>query len=311
MYNSKELRVFGGNANQPLASDICSYLDIELAPIEIRHFSDGETFVQIKDNVRGMDCFIVQPTSSDVNSNLMELLIIIDALKRASAGRITAVMPYYGYARQDRKDQPRVPITAKLVADLLTAAGAQRIITMDLHVDQIQGYFNIPVDHLYAAPVFIDNYLSKIDFDLMVSPDTGGVARTRAIAKRMKKSIVIIDKRRHSPNHSEVLNVIGDVKDKSLVIYDDILDTCGTVINSSDALLAAGAKAVRVVGVHGVLSKNAFEKLDASSILEIAITNSIEQKKSSRKLKVFNVSSLIGEAILRIHTNTSVSSLFV
>ena len=311
MCKDDELRIFSGNSNIPLAKNIASYLKIELSPMDVNHFADGEIFVQIKNNVRGRDCFVIQSTSPNVNTNLMELLIIIDALKRASAGRITAVLPYYGYARQDRKDKPRVPITAKLVADLISSAGTSRVLTMDLHIDQIQGFFNIPVDHLYAVPVFIEEYLKKIKFNVFASPDIGGVARTRAVAKRMKKQIVIIDKRRHTPNKCEVLNIIGNVKGKSIVIYDDILDTCGTVINATNALIANGAKEVRVVGVHGVFSKNEQNRLAKSKIKEVAITNSIAQKDIYDKVKVFDVAPLIGEAILRIHRNKSVSSVFI
>ncbi len=306
-----ELKLFAGNANKPIAEDIAKFLKTGLAPISLRKFADGEVFVKIEDNVRGADCFVIQPTSPHVNENLMELLIIIDALKRASAGRITAVMPYYGYARQDRKDQPRVPITAKLVADLLTTAGANRVITMDLHVDQIQGFFSIPVDHLYAFPVFQD-YLSGIDFDLFVSPDVGGVARTRGIARRMEKEIAIIDKRRSGPNQCEVINVIGNIEGKSLVIYDDILDTGGTIINASRALMDQGAKEVRVICVHGLFSSSPYKKFLESPIKEVAVTNSICQNfPQDSKFRLFNVAPLIGEAIKRIHEDLSVSSLFI
>ena len=304
MYN--ELKLFTGTSNIPLAEHIAKYLEME-----IKRFSDGEIFVQIPTFIRGSDCFVIQSTSTPGNENLMELLIIIDAMRRASAGRITAVIPYYGYARQDRKDKPRVPITSKLVANLLTVAGADRILTMDLHVDQIQGFFDIPLDHLYAAPVFIEEYLKEADFDLFVSPDVGGVARTRAIAQRTGRDIAIIDKRRYAANKSEVMNVIGDVKGKKLVIYDDILDTGGTAINATKALLEKGAKEVTYLAVHGVFSSNALERLEASPIKEIITTNTIFHKSHIKKLKILDVAPLFGEAISRIHENKSISTLFI
>ena len=311
MYNDTQLKVFSGTSNRVLAENIAKYLNMELADMEIRRFADGETFVQIPNFIRGSDCFVIQSTSTPANENIMELLIMIDALKRASAGRITAVIPYYGYARQDRKDKPRVPITSKLVANLITEAGANRILTMDLHVDQIQGFFDIPLDHLYAAPIFIDEYLKKQDYDLFVSPDVGGVARTRAIAQRMGKDIAIIDKRRYAVNKSVVMNVIGKIKNKRLMIFDDILDTGGTAINAAKALLAGGATDVKYLSVHGVFSNKALERLERSAISEIVVSNSIFQREQIKKLKILDVAPIFGEAISRIHSNESISSLFI
>lgn len=311
MYDKTKLKIFSGTSNKPLAENIAKYLHTELSPMEIKRFADGEIFVQIPNFVRGSDCFVIQSTSTPVNENLMELLIIIDALRRASAGRITAVIPYYGYARQDRKDKPRVPITSKLVANLITEAGANRILTMDLHVDQIQGFFDIPLDHLYAAPIFIDEYLKKQDYDLFVSPDVGGVARTRSIAKRMGKDIAIIDKRRYAANESVVMNIVGDVKGKRLMIFDDILDTGGTAIHAAEALLNEGAIEVKYLSVHGVFSNNALDKLSKSPISEIVISNTILQKEQIKKLKILDVAPIFGEAISRIHNNESISSLFI
>ncbi len=311
MYDDTQLKIFSGTANKPLAEHIAGYLHTELTAMEIKRFADRETFVQIPNFIRGSDCFVIQPTSTPVNENLMELLIIIDALKRASAGRITAVIPYYGYARQDRKDKPRVPITSKLVANLITEAGANRILTMDLHVDQIQGFFDIPLDHLYAAPIFINEYLKHQDYDLFVSPDVGGVARTRAIAQRMGKDIAIIDKRRYAANKSVVMNIIGRVKNKRLMIFDDILDTGGTAINAAKALMAKGAIDVKYLSVHGVFSGDALKRLEESPISEIVVSNTIFQREQIRKLKILDVAPIFGEAISRIHNNESISSLFI
>ena len=311
MYNDTQLKIFSGLSNRVLAEHIAKYLNMELTDMEIRRFSDSETFVQIPNFIRGSDCFVIQSTSTPANENIMELLIMIDALKRASAGRITAVIPYYGYARQDRKDKPRVPITSKLVANLITEAGANRVLTMDLHVDQIQGFFDIPLDHLYAAPIFINEYLKKQDYDLFVSPDVGGVARTRAIAQRMGKDIAIIDKRRYAANKSVVMNVIGKVKNKRLMIFDDILDTGGTAINAAKALLANGAIDVKYLSVHGVFSNKALERLERSPISEIVVSNTIFQREQIKKLKVLDVAPIFGEAISRIHSNESISSLFI
>jgi len=309
----RELLLFTGNANRQLSQEISEYLHLSLADGEVGKFSDGEIQVKINQNVRGADVFVIQPTSPPVNDNLMELLIMIDALKRASADRITAVIPYYGYARQDRKDRPRVPITAKLVADLITAAGASRVLTMDLHAGQIQGFFNIPVDHLFAAPVIIE-YFQSLGWEriCVVSPDAGGVERARAIAKRLDASLAIIDKRRIGPNMAQVMNIIGDVRDKNVIIIDDIIDTAGTITQAVDSLLEHGARRVYACCVHPVLSGSALERIGSSRLEGLAVTNTIAlADKKSEKLIVLSVASLLGEAISRIHQGASVSSLFV
>ncbi len=309
-----ELKLFSGNANRGLVEEIGQYLRLPIADAEVSRFSDGEIFVQINENVRGADVFVVQPTSPPVNDTLMELLIMIDALKRASARRITAVLPYYGYGRQDRKVQPRVPITAKLVADLLTAAGVDRVLALDLHAGQIQGFFNIPADHLFAAPVIID-YLGKKDLQdpVIVSPDAGGVERARAIAKRLKAGLAIIDKRRDSPNVAMFMHLIGDVKDKDVVIIDDMVDTAGTLVQAVGALEREGARRVLACGVHPVLSGPAVERIRTSPLEELIVTNSISVPESKRlaSLTVLTVAPLLGEAIRRIHDEESVSTLFV
>lgn len=309
-----ELKIFSGNANRKLSEEVCDYLKVSPGKAEVSRFSDGEIFVQINENIRGMDVFVIQPTSPPVNDNLMELLIMIDAFKRASARRITAVLPYYGYARQDRKVQPRVPITAKLVADLITSAGAQRILALDLHAGQIQGFFNIPVDHLFAAPVII-NYFErkKLDNLVVVSPDAGGVERARAIAKRLNVSLAIIDKRRDGPNISAVMHIVGDVEGRNIVIIDDIIDTGGTLIQSAESLKQKGANRIFASGVHAVLSGKAIERLKNSCLEEVIITNTIflPEEKILPKMNVLSVGGLIGEAIRRIHNETSLSSLFV
>ncbi|MBI3630191.1 MAG: ribose-phosphate pyrophosphokinase [Candidatus Rokubacteria bacterium] len=309
-----ELKLFSGNANRPLADEIGQYLRVSVANADVDRFSDGEIFVQINENVRGADVFIIQPTCPPVNDNLMELLVMIDALKRASAGRITAVLPYYGYGRQDRKVQPRVPITAKLVADLLTAAGIDRVMALDLHAGQIQGFFNIPVDHLFAAPVIID-YLGKKDLQdpVIVSPDAGGVERARAIAKRLKAGLAIIDKRRDGPNVAVFMHLIGDVRGKDAVIIDDMIDTAGTLIQAVEALEREGARRIIACGVHPVLSGPAVDRIRSSPLEELVITNSIPvpgQKRLAR-VTVLSVAPLLGEAIRRIHDEESVSTLFV
>lgn len=307
------LLLFTGNANRQLSEEISAYLHLPLADAEVGKFSDGEIQVKINQNVRGADVFVIQPTSPPVNDNLMELLIMIDALKRASADRITAVIPYYGYARQDRKDRPRVPITAKLVADLITAAGASRVLTMDLHAGQIQGFFNIPVDHLFAAPVIID-YFQSLGWNqiCVVSPDAGGVERARAIAKRLEASLAIIDKRRIGPNMAQVMNIIGDVRGRNVIIIDDIIDTAGTITQAVGSLLEHGARRVYACCVHPVLSGPALERIDSSRLEGLAVTNTIAlDNKKSDKLIVLSVASLLGEAISRIHQGASVSSLFV
>ncbi|MEN3013594.1 MAG: ribose-phosphate pyrophosphokinase [Endomicrobiia bacterium] len=311
------LRIFSGNANIELYKEIVANLSIPEGRIYVGRFADGEIEVKIEENIRGKDCFVVQPTSPPVNENLMELLVIIDALKRASAARITAVIPYFGYARQDRKSEPRVPITSKLVANLLVAAGTNRVLTIDLHAGQIQGFFDIPVDHLYATPVFLEYLSSHPDFEdkqkvVVVSPDAGGVERARAFAKRLDTSLAIVDKRRPSPNQAEVLNVIGDVKNKVAVIFDDIIDTGGTIIKVVERLKKEGAKKVYAICTHPVLSKGAEKKVEESPLEKLLVTNTIPiGNKKNIKIEVLSVGKLLAEAIKRIHLNTSVSELFV
>ena len=310
-----ELKIFGGRAHPALVAEICEYLNVEAGNVVAYNFSDGETFCQVDENVRGSDVFVVQPTSSPVNENLMELLIMLDTFKRSSASRVTAVMPYYGYARQDKKDRPRVPITAKLVADLISRAGADRVLTMDLHADQIQGFFDVPVDHLFAAPVLLDAVRALDVPDLViVSPDTGGVERARAIAKRLEVGLAIVDKRRTAPNEAEVMHVIGDVDGCNTLIVDDIIDTAGTLTKTVEALKKEGARRVLAAGVHGILSGPALDRIMASPIEAVLITNTTPlDEKLSRccKLRPLSVAPLLGEAIRRIHEDSSVSSLFV
>jgi ribose-phosphate pyrophosphokinase len=310
-----ELKIFGGRAHPVLTQEICDYLNLSPGNVSARNFSDGETFCQIQENVRGSDVFVVQPTCEPVNQNLMELLIMLDTFKRSSASRVTAVLPYYGYARQDKKDQPRVPITAKLVADLISRAGADRVLTMDLHADQIQGFFDVPVDHLFAAPVLLEAVRGLDLPDLViVSPDAGGVERARAIAKRMDVGLAIVDKRRTAPNEADVMFVIGDVEGCNALIVDDIVDTAGTLTKTVEALRAKGAKRVLAAGVHGVLSGPALQRIADSPVESVLITNTIPlDSKLSRspKLRLLSVSALLGEAIRRIHEDSSVSSLFV
>jgi ribose-phosphate pyrophosphokinase len=309
-----DLKLFTGNANRALAEEIASYLHLPLGDVEVSRFSDGEVFVQVNENVRGTDVFVVQPTCPPVNDNLMELLVMIDALKRASARRITAVLPYYGYGRQDRKVQPRVPITAKLVADLLTAAGVDRVLALDLHAGQIQGFFNIPVDHLFAAPVIVD-YLGKKDLrdPVIVSPDAGGVERARAIAKRLRAGLAIIDKRREGPNQAVAMYLIGDVRDKDTVVIDDMIDTAGTLAQAVSALEREGARRILACGVHAVLSGPAMERLKAAPLEEVVVTNSIPLSGDKRlpHVTVLTVAPILGEAIRRIHDEESVSTLFI
>lgn len=310
-----ELTLFSGRANPKLSQDIANYLKLPLAAIEITNFSDGEIFVQIQQNVRGSDVFVIQSACCPVNENIMELLIIIDALKRASAKRITAVIPYYGYARQDRKVQPRVPITAKLVADLISAAGTDRILTIDLHAGQIQGFFDIPVDHLFATPVLID-YLKGRDLAnfIVVSPDAGGVERARAIAKRLKVSLGIIDKRREEKNVAQIMNIIGEVAGRTSLLIDDMIDTAGTITEAAVALNKEGAKDIYVFGTHAILSGPAIERIIESPIKQVVVTDTIPLKPEAQKCGKFVVQSvahLLGEAIRRIHDEASVSSLFV
>ena len=311
----ERIRVFSGNANTELASRICQHLGVSLGQANVTTFSDGETRVEINENVRGMDVFIIQSTCPPVNITCMELLIMIDALKRASADRITAVIPYYGYGRQDRKVAPRAPITAKLLADLITAAGANRVLSMDLHAGQIQGFFNIPVDNLFATPVLFE-YMKKnfIDNTVVVSPDTGGVERARAFGKRLGASLAIIDKRREGPNKAEVMNIIGNVKGKRIIILDDMIDTAGTVVQAATAMKEAGALEVSICCTHPVLSGPALERIESSEIKEVIVTDTIplsDRAKKCKKIKVLSVSGILGEAVRRIYYNDSVSSLFI
>ena len=310
-----ELKLFSGNANRPLAEEIAQHLRMRLGDADVSRFSDGEVYVQINENVRGQDIFVIQPTCPPVNDHLMELLVMIDAFKRASARRITAVLPYYGYGRQDRKVQGRMPITAKLVADVLTAAGTQRLLAVDLHAGQIQGFFNIPVDHLFAAPPVIIDYLAKKDLKdpVLVSPDAGGVERARALAKRLKAGLAIIDKRREGNNVAQFMHLIGDVKDKDVVIADDMIDTAGTLIQAVDALRREGARRILACAVHGVLSGPAIARIQESVLEEVIITNTIPltPERQMSKIRVLSVAPLLAEAIRRIHDEESVSTLFV
>jgi ribose-phosphate pyrophosphokinase len=310
-----ELKVFSGNGNLPLAQAICEYLRLPLGRLQLTRFSDGEIYCQVLENVRGTDVFMIQPTCTPVNEHLMELLIAVDALKRSSAARITAVLPYYGYARQDRKDKPRVPISAKLVADLLQAAGVDRMLAMDLHAPAIQGFFDLPVDHLLAAPVLL-NWIERQRFKnlTIVSPDAGGVERARFYAKRLGAPLAIIDKRRVEANVAKTMNVIGEVEDQTCVIVDDLVDTGGTLVGSVRALKEKGATAVVGCFSHAVLSGPAMERLEAAEIEKVVVTDTIplsEEKAGQPKMVMLSVADLLGEAIARIHSNSSVSSLFV
>jgi ribose-phosphate pyrophosphokinase len=311
----KKVCLFSGNANPPLALAIAQYLETPLGKCRVMRFSDGESFVEIGENVRGVDAFVIQPTSSPTNDNVMELLIIVDALRRASAGAITAVIPYYGYARQDRKIAPRTPITSKLVADLLQTSGVNRVVSVDLHAGQIQGFFNIPFDHLFAMPVFLEDYLKK-KFDssaVFVSPDAGGVERTRAYSKRLNAGLAIIDKRRERANVSEVMNLIGEVKGKDCIIIDDIIDTAGTLCGAARALADKGAKRVVACASHGVLSGPAVQRIAESPLVEVVVSDSIplsDAAKGCPKIQQLSLARLLGEAIKRIHSSDSVSSLF-
>ena len=312
----KRFCLFTGNANPALATEIAKVLDTPLGEARVSRFSDGETFCEIRENVRGRDTYVVQPTCSPVNDNIMELLIMCDALRRASATSITAVMPYYGYARQDRKVAPRTPITSKLVADLLVSAGVTRVLCVDLHAGQIQGFFNIPLDHLYALPVFLEDYLkSRFNKDsVFVAPDAGGVERTRAYSKRLGASLAIIDKRRERANVSEVMHIIGDVTGKDCIIVDDMIDTAGTLCNAARAIMDGGARSVVACATHGVLSGPAVQRIEESPLEEVVVTNSVlasEEARASKKIKFLSIGRLLGEAIRRIHNSDSVSSLFV
>ena len=310
------MKIMSGNANLPLARAIAGYLEVPLTDASVRRFADEEIFVEIHENVRGEDVFLVQPTSFPANDNLMELLIGIDALKRASAKRITAVVPYYGYARQDRKPGPRTPISAKLVANLIVEAGADRVLSVDLHAGQIQGFFDIPTDNLYAAPVMAADIQARLGGDslMVVSPDVGGVVRARALAKRLDNApLAIVDKRRERPGESEVMNIIGDVKGRNCILIDDIVDSGGTLCNAAEALLQAGAKSVAAYITHGVLSGSAVARVDKSSLTELVITDTImptDATKDSSRIRVLTIAPLIGEAVRRIADESSVSSLF-
>jgi ribose-phosphate pyrophosphokinase len=311
----RPLKLFGGSCNPGLTEEIARSLGVPLGQANLNRFADSEVSFQITENVRGADVFVVQPTAPPVNEHIMELLVMIDAFKRASASRITAVLPYYGYARQDRKDRPRVPISAKLVADLLSTAGTSRVITMDLHVGQIQGFFNIPVDHIFAAPVMLE-YVSSLNLAklVIVSPDAGGVERARAYAKRLNVSLAVMDKRRGGNNEVETMNVIGEVDGKTALIVDDIVDSGGTLVKAVDALLDAGAVKVSACCTHAVLSDPAIERLETSAIEKLIVTNTIPLRDEARdcaKIHVLSVASLLGDAIMSVHDETSVSKLFV
>jgi ribose-phosphate pyrophosphokinase len=312
----KSLGLFSGNANRELAEEIAHGLGTRLGAARLSRFSDGEMFCQIEENVRGVHTYVIQPTCSPVNDNLVELLIMVDALRRASSGSITAVLPYYGYARQDRKMAPRTPISSRLVADLLQTAGVSRVLCVDLHAAQIQGFFNVPVDHLFALPVFLEDYL-RTTFDqkaVFVSPDAGGVERARAYSKRMGASLAIIDKRRARANESEVMHLIGDVKDRDCIIVDDLIDTGGTLCNAARAVMDKGARRVVACATHGVFSGPALQRIDESPLDEVVVTNSIPPSrdgKRSPKIRYLSIARLLAEAIRRIDANDSVSSLFV
>lgn len=310
---SKRLKIFTGNANPGLAREIAQYLGVSLGEAKVTRFSDGEIQVRINESVRGADVFIVQPTCTPVNEHLMELLVMVDAVRRASARRITAVIPYYGYARQDRKTRARDPITAKLVANLITASGARRVVTMDLHAGQIQGFFDIPVDHLPGVPILAQYFLQqKLEDVVVVSPDHGGVTRARDLAERIGAPLAIIDKRRPEPNVAEIMNIIGDIKNKKVIMIDDIIDTAGTIAQGAQALKKWGATEIYVCCTHPVLSGPAIERLNQAPIKEVVVTNTIPlaAEQCSKKIKVLTVAPLLGEAIIRIHEDLSVSKLF-
>ncbi len=313
--NGGQLKLFSGSAHPALAQEIADFLGVSMGHARLQRFPDTEVSFQIDENIRGTDVFVVQPTCADVDRSIMELCVMIDAFRRSSASRITAVIPYYGYARQDRKDKPRVPISAKLVANLLSAAGTNRVLTMDLHKAQIQGFFDIPVDHLFAAPVIVD-YCSRLAHPnlTIVSPDAGGAERARAYAKRLDADLAIIDKRRSDDGTAEVMNVVGDVRGQTCIIQDDIIDTAGTIVKAAHALKANGAERVLACAVHGVLSGPAIDRLEAAPIDQVIITNTIPlhgDRARCSKIKVLSVARLLGQAIRSIHEETSVSSLFV
>ncbi len=310
----EKFKIFCGTANEALTDEICHFLGLERGKATVTRFSDGEVYIQVMENVRGADVFVVQPTCFPVDEHLMELLLLVDALKRASARRITTVIPYYGYARQDRKDKPRVPVSSKLIADLLTTAGAHRALVVDLHAPQIQGFFNIPVDHLFASPVLVD-YFKKMQLPnlTVVSPDAGGVERARFFAKKVDAALAIVDKRRTDMNVAEVMHVIGDVRGRTCLIIDDIIDTAGTLVKTADALMSAGASKVYACASHPVLSGPAIERISKSQLEQVIVTNTIPltgAAKSEPKIKVLSIAGLLGRAIQSIHEETSVSSLF-
>jgi ribose-phosphate pyrophosphokinase len=313
--NYERIKIFSGNANPSLAVDVCECLGVEPGDIAVKTFSDGEIHIQILENVRGVDAFAIQPTCTPVETHLFELLLMIDAMKRASAGRITAVLPYYGYARQDRKDRPRVPISAKLIASLLERAGADRILSLDLHAAQIQGFFDIPVDHLFASPVMIEHFRATARPNLtVVSPDAGGVERARAFAKRLNAPLAIIDKRREHANVAEVMNIIGDVRGRNCIMVDDLIDTGGTLVKGAEALIGVGAESVSACATHPVLSGEAVQRIEDSQIKEVVVTNSIPLKQEARRcerIHVLSVAPLLARAIQSIHEGGSISTLFV
>ena len=312
---NKTLKIFSGSANTDLTHEICEYLRCSMGKASITRFSDGEIYFQIEENVRGADVFIVQPSCTPVDSNLMELFLMIDAFKRSSARRITAVLPYFGYARQDRKDKPRVPISSKLVSDLLVASGTHRLLTMDLHAPQIQGFFSIPVDHLFAAPVLVE-YFQKLKLPnlTVVSPDAGGVERARAFAKRLNAELAMVNKRRLEANVAQVMNVIGDVEGQNCLVVDDMIDTAGTLVKTVEALKDSGAVKVYACATHPVLSGPAVERIEKSQLEEVIVTNTIPlsaEKRKCKKIRTLSVAKLLGEAVKAIHDETSVSGLFI
>jgi ribose-phosphate pyrophosphokinase len=307
-----EMKIFSGSSNPELSREISEYLGEPICKAEVTRFSDGEIMYRINENIRGRDVFLIQSTCPPVNDNIMELLIMVDALRRASAHRITAILPYYGYGRQDRKAEPRVPITAKLVANLLTTAGVSRVLCTDLHAGQIQGYFDIPVDNLFAMPVLIDYFKQKrFNHPVVISPDAGGVERARAFAKRLDASLAIIDKRRTGANVTELMHIIGDVEGREAIILDDMIDTAGTLVQAAEAVAKEGASSVMAAATHAVLSGKAKDRIRESSLQEVVVTNTIPHPANDGKVTVLSVAGLLGESIRRIHENSSVSSLFV
>ena len=313
--NDEKFKIFCGTANEALTDEICSFLDLQRGKATVTRFSDGEAYIHIQENVRGADVFVVQPTCFPVDEHLMELLLLVDALKRASARRITTVIPYYGYARQDRKDKPRVPVSSKVIADLLTTAGAHRALVVDLHAPQIAGFFNIPVDHIFASPVLVDHFKKmQLPNLTVVSPDAGGVERARFFAKKIDAALAIVDKRRTDMNVAEVMHVIGDVKGRTCLIIDDIIDTAGTLVKTAEALVNAGAVKVYACASHPVLSGPAIERISKSKLEEVVVTNTIPLTAAAQaepKIKVLSIAGLLGRTIQSIHEETSVSSLFI